>query len=200
MTRFLFTTDGLLCERASGGERRVLARVAEGPDGALRLSAGAEHRIVPCAGVGWAFELRDREDVGSGGFAPFRLRRGGRLRVGEFGLSLCSRPGSHGGWTFSAPDGPDVEATVTAPDGSATPSPGAVDGAAARGAVVTLEAEGPHERALAIAPVLALGCWLIVRWHTTPASDHALAPPPAGVEVRERGGSSAAGIEAPAAN
>ncbi|MFI4990176.1 MAG: hypothetical protein ACHQHO_04600 [Solirubrobacterales bacterium] len=188
MTRLLFTADGQLREQARGGKSRVLARVAEDRDGArFRLLAGnEEHEIVPFAQTGWGFELRDGEGARSGGFQPFRLRRGGRLRVREVRVSLHGRPWAHEGWALSLPDGRRVEANVTALGdewGRAEQAShervrggeGAAGSAARDGAfAVQLEAVGSLEL-LALTEVLALGSWLIARWHVTPAADHVLA-------------------------
>jgi hypothetical protein len=179
MTMLLFTADGLLREHAPGAGPRILAHVVEEPDGRLRLLA-AEHRyeIVPLSQSGWALELRDARGEPSGGFQPFRLRSGGHLRVGAVAMSLHGRPWSHEGWAFSLPDGRLVEATIT--DTGEVSSDGA--GAAAAGAaapdpaapVVVLEAAASLELH-ALAEVLALGSWLIARWHSAPAADHVLA-------------------------
>ncbi len=186
MTRLSFTADGQLRERARGGESRVLSRVVEGRNGTgPRLIAGDdEHEIVQLAQTGWGFELRDGEGARTGGFQPFRLRRGGRLRVREIGVSLHGRPWAHEGWALSLPDGRRVDATVTAPGdepGEHAQRPGkwgvgdAAGGTAHSGAfVVTLEAVGSLEL-LALTEVLALGSWLIARWHMAPAADHVLA-------------------------
>jgi len=203
MTRLSFTADGLLREQTRAVEQRVLSRVVEARDGrGARLVAGeAEHEIVPFAQTGWAFELRDGDGARSGGFQPYRLRRGGRLRVGELGISLHGRPWSHDGWTFSMPDGGRVEATVTAPREGASPDDRQRDvGAVSRSCVVALEVvESPE--LLGLVDVLALGCWLIARWQCTPAVDHLLVSAAAGVGLA--GGSAkpaSAGICAQTAN
>jgi hypothetical protein len=187
MTKLLFTADGLLREQTPGAEPRVLSHVVEGPNGeGTRLLAGEqEYEIVPLAQSGWGFELRDGQGASSGGFQPFRLRSGGRLRVREVGMSLHGRPWSHEGWAFSLPDGRRVDATVrntgevtSNGDGAAaeaaTPAP-----ADAGSFVVVLEAVASLQL-LALAEVLALGSWLIARWHLTPAADHVLASAAAG--------------------
>ncbi|HEY1450444.1 MAG TPA: hypothetical protein VGF47_05775, partial [Solirubrobacteraceae bacterium] len=78
MTLLKFTADGQLTSNA-----RSLSRVSEAEDAAsVRLLAGeAVHEIVPCASSSWAFDLREDDGSSGGGFRPFRLRRGGRLRV-----------------------------------------------------------------------------------------------------------------------
>jgi hypothetical protein len=127
---------------------------------------GQRHcEIVPCATSGWAFDLRDDDGGSGGGFRPYRLRRGGRLRVGAATVSLHGRPSSHAGWTFSTPDGRRVDATVAK-------DPAAVVGGA--NLVVELRTEEPLHALLELADVLALGCWLIVRLHSMPAADHML--------------------------
>jgi hypothetical protein len=183
MTRLLFTIDGQLREQTRAAEPRVLPRIAEDRDGAsARLVAGdAEHRIVPFAPTGWGFALRDHDDVLSGGFQPFRLRRGGRLRVGAVGMSLHGRPWSHEGWVFSTPDGRRVEATVTAASEQSSPVEGEANANGARparGFAVVLEATEPLEQLLTFAEVLTIGCWLIALWHRTPPLDHVLVSAP----------------------
>jgi len=187
MTKLLFTADGLLREQAPGAEPCVLSHVVEGPGGTgARLLAGErEYEIVPLAKSGWGFELRDGDGACSGGFQPFRLRRGGRLRVREVGLSLHGRPWAHEGWAFSLPDGRGVEATVTKMgevtsngDGTA-PDAASTAPAEAGSLVVVLEAVASLEL-LALAEVLALGSWLIARWQLAPAADHVLGSAAAG--------------------
>jgi hypothetical protein len=182
MAKLLFTADGLLREQAGEAEPRVLSHVVEGPGGTeARLLAGErEYEIVPLAQSGWGFELHEGNGARGGGFQPFRLRRGGRLRVREIGMSLHGRPWSHEGWAFSLPDGRRVEATVTNADEVNSNGDGATaDNVTAADAhagsfVVVLEAVASLEL-LALAEVLALGSWLIARWHLTPAVDHVLA-------------------------
>ncbi len=207
MTRLLFTADGQLREPTRGSEPRILSHVIEGPDGAsARLLAGEdEHEIVPLAQSGWGFELRDGDGALSGGFQPFRLRRGGRLRVREVGMVLHGRPWSHEGWAFSLPDERRVEATVTAANQEAHQNGSNANGSAAKAAVaeplvVVLEAVESLEL-LALAEVLALGSWLIARWQLTPAVDHVLASAAAGTGFA--GGAAkgpSAGIRAQTAN
>jgi hypothetical protein len=208
MTKLLFTADGLLREQRPGAEPRVLSHVLERPNvGRTRLLAGEhEYEIVPLAQSGGGFELSDGQGASSGGFQPFRLRRGGRLRVRELGMSLHGRPWSHEGWEFSLPDGRRVEATVgntgaVTSNGdrpaaeAATPAP-----ADAGSFVVVLEA-GASLQLLALAEVLALGSWLIARWHLTPAADHVLASAAAGTGFAIRSAKPApAGIGAQATN
>ena len=182
VTRLLFTADGQLREQARGSEPRILSHVVEGSGGmGARLVAGDdEYEIVPFGQGGWGFELRDGDGARSGGFQPFRLRRGGRLRVREVGVSLHGRPWAHEGWALSLPDGRRVEATVANTDEVTSSGDGrtaGVTGAHADDAgpfVVLLEAAASLQL-LALAEVLALGSWLIVRWHAAPAADHVLA-------------------------
>jgi hypothetical protein len=186
MMRLLFTADGLLREQAPGAEPRVLAQVVAGPGDGLRLLAEEyDYEIVPFAQGGWGLELRDRQGARSGGFEPFRLRCGGRLRVRDVGTLLHGSPWSHEGWAFSLPDGRRVEATVGntvefASNGDGTAAHAAVAAPAGAGSfVVVLEAVASL-RLVALAEVLALGSWLIACWHSTPAADHVLASATAG--------------------
>jgi hypothetical protein len=181
MTTLLFTADGRLREQTPGAEPRVLSNVVEGPGGEARLLAGEhQYEIVPLARSGWGFELRDGQGARSGGFQPFRLRCGGHLRVRELGVSLHGRPWSHEGWAFSLPDGRGVDATViTTGEVTSNGDGAAADAATAAAAgvasfVVVLEAAASLQL-LALAEVLALGSWLIGRWHVSPAADHVLA-------------------------
>lgn len=207
MTKLLFTPDGLLREQTPGAEPRVLSQVVEQPGGRARLLAG-EHRyeIVPLAQTGWGFELRDGQGAPSGGFQPFRLRCGGHLRVRELGMSLHGRPWSHEGWAFSLPDGRKVEATVmnagevTSNGDRAAADASAVAPADAPSFVVVLEA-AVSLQLLALAEVLALGSWLIGRWHVTPAADHVLASARAGTGLASSSATPApAGIRARTTN
>jgi hypothetical protein len=187
MTRLLFTADGQLREPTRGSEPRVLSHVIEGPSGtSARLLAGEhEYEIVPLAKSGWGFELRNGDGACSGGFQPFRLRRGGRLRVREVELSLHGRPWAHEGWAFSLPDGRRVEATVTPTDEVASNGDGATAEVATAAQVdagpfvVVLEAVASLEL-LELVDVLALGSWLIARWQLVPAADHVLGSTAAG--------------------
>ncbi len=208
MAKLLFTADGVLREQARGAEPRVLSHVVEGPGGTeARLLAGEhEYEIVPLAQVGWGFELHDGHGARSGGFQPFRLRRGGRLRVREIGMSLHGRPWSHEGWAFSLPDGRRVEATVTPMDQGTSNGDGATAEVAtaahadAGSFVVALEAVASLEL-LALTEVLALGSWLIARWHVSPAADHVLASAATGTGLaRASAKSPSAGIRAQTAN
>jgi hypothetical protein len=208
MTRLLFTIDGQLREQTRGSEPRVLSHVVEGPAGmAVRLVAGDdEYEIVPFAQGGWGFELRDGDGERSGGFQPFRLRRGGRLRVREVGVSLHGRPWAHEGWALSLPDGRRVEATVTPMDEVTSNGDGTTADVAtaahgdAGSFVVVLEAVASLQL-LALAEVLALGSWLIARWHVSPAADHVLASAVTGTGLaRASAKSPSAGIRAQTAN
>lgn len=202
MARLVFTTDGLICEQDAHAAPAMLARVVERSDGtASLLATDVEHVTTPLAPAGWAFELRDRAGLRSGGFEPFRLRRGGRISVGEVELSLCSRPWSHDGWTFSTPREMTVEATVAVAEPAADAKPSAIHGRAGGALQVTLESSCPLAQPQALALALALGCWLIVRWHSDPALDHVLASPPGARELaRSSGDGAVAGIAARAAN
>jgi hypothetical protein len=205
MAKLLFTADGLLREQARGAEPRVLSHVVEGPSGteARLLTGEHEYEIVPLVQGGWAFELLDRDGARSGGFQPFRLRRGGRLRVREVGVSLHGRPWAHEGWAFSLPDGRRVEATVTPTDEGTSKGDGATADAAHADAgsfAVALEAVASLEL-LALTEVLALGSWLIARWHVSPAADHVLASAATGTGLaRASAKPPSAGIRAQTAN
>ena len=207
MTKLLFTADGLLREQAPGAEPRVLSHVVEEPGGRARLLAGErQYEIVPLAQSGWGFELRDDQGALSGGFQPFRLRCGGHLRVREVGVSLHGRPWSHEGWAFSLPDGRRVEATVmntgevnSNGDGAAAEAAEAAPADAAS-FVVALEAAASLQL-LVLAEVLALGSWLIGRWHVSPAADHVLASAGGGTGLANSSATPApAGIRARTAN
>jgi hypothetical protein len=208
MTKLLFTADGLLREQTPGAEPRVLSHVVEGRGavGARLLAGQHEYEIVPFAQSGWGFELLDGDGACSGGFQPFRLRRGGRLRVREVGLSLHGRPWAHEGWAFSLPDGRRVEATVTPMDEVTSNGDGATAEVAtpahadAGSFVVVLEAVASLEL-LALTEVLALGSWLIARWHVTPAADHVLTSASTGAGLASGSAKPApAGIRAQTAN
>jgi hypothetical protein len=203
MARLVFTTDGLICEPASRAAPRVLSRVIERRDGTARLLArGVEHEISPFASPGCPFELRDGDGRRSGGFEPFRLRRGGRLSVGEVALSLCSRPWSHEGWRFSTPQGSDIAATVAVTELDAASNRDDTRGRrAAIRPLVALESSDSLAEPPALASALALGCWLIVRWHSDPVPDHVLGwPPDARALAPGSAGPPAAGTDARAAN
>jgi hypothetical protein len=208
MTKLLFTPDGLLREQAPGAEPRVLSQVIEESGGRARLLAGEhQYEIVPLSQCEWGLELRDARGEPSGGFRPFRLRSGGHLQVREVGMSLHGRPWSHEGWAFSLPDGRQVEATVTNTgevtsngDGAGAAAAGAAAPAQAAPSVVVLETTASLQLH-ALAEVLALGSWLIARWHSTPAVDHVLASAGAGTGPASSSGKPApAGIRALRAN
>jgi len=188
MDDLLFTPDGQLREQLTDTPTRVIARILDGDDGTAPrlLCAGGEYRIVALAQQGGAVELRDGEDRSRGGFQPFRLRRGGWLRVGDLTASLYGRPWSHEGWVFSTSDGQKVAATVASlVEGRKDQDAWAGHAGANQPAafVVLLEAAGtslpaPAQLAEALplpAEALALGCWLIAHWHRAPAGHHVLA-------------------------
>jgi hypothetical protein len=168
MTCLLFTADGRL-----SAEKRSLSRVAEAHDeiSAPLLTGQRRCEIVPCEPGSWAFDLRGDDGSSAGGFRPYRLRRGGRLRVGATAVSLHGRPSSHEGWLFTTLDGRRVEATV-ASDSSAVVGESVLAGEP--GLAVKMRTEEPLHALLALADVLALGCWLIVRLHSAPSTDHML--------------------------
>ncbi|HTA06789.1 MAG TPA: hypothetical protein VK774_10530 [Solirubrobacteraceae bacterium] len=157
-----FTADGRLTSNA-----RSLSSVSEAEgDASVKLLAGdATCEIVPRASSGWAFDLRKDDGSSGGGFRPFRLRRGGRLRVGTAAVSLHGRPSSHVGWSFSTPDGRRIDATVATDATAVGDEPDLF---------VELQTQEPLDAVLELADVLALGCWLIVRWHSAPSTDHLL--------------------------
>lgn len=208
MRGLVFTSGGELREQTRDAQPpQVIARIVEDPGGlGARLLCGAsEHEVLTTTGAAWGFELRDRERRPCGGFEPFRLRRGGRLRMGEAYAALHGRPWSHEGWVLSAPDGSRVDATVTASqDGSSrTPRTGiSVDASAAFAVVLDPVGRAASAASLPVAPeLLALGCWLIARWHRAPVGDHVLVAGAAG--ARAGSGSDevpVAGIRAHAAN
>lgn len=208
MRGLVFTTGGELREQTRDAQPpRVIARIVEDAGGPrARLLCGAsEHEILTTAGAAWGFELRDRERQPSGGFEPFRLRRGGRLRVGEAYAALHGRPWSHEGWVLSAPDGSRMDATVTASqDGlSQTRRTGiSVDASAAFAVVLDPVGGAASAASLSVAPeLLALGCWLIARWHRAPVGDHVLGASAAGTRMPSGSGEvPPAGIRAHAAN
>ena len=128
------------------------------------------------------------------------------LRVREVGVSLHGRPWAHEGWAFSLPDGRRVEATITPTDEISSNGDGkAAQAAAGAGRVsgsfvVVLEAVASLEP-LALAEVLALGSWLIARWHVAPTLDHVLASGAAGTGLASSSAKPApAGIRAQTAN
>jgi hypothetical protein len=164
MTLLEFTADGRLT-----ANEQSLSRVGEteGYGSARLLTGEVEHEIVPCPSSGWAFDLRGNDGSSGGGFRPFRLRRGGRLRLGAVAVSLHGRPSKQEGWSFSTPDGRHVKATVS----TKLTVPG---GERAHGRVVELQTQEPLDAVLELTDVLALGCWLIVRWHSAPSTDHLL--------------------------
>ncbi|HEX3909821.1 MAG TPA: hypothetical protein VHW67_03840 [Solirubrobacteraceae bacterium] len=207
MSTLLFTAEDGLRERqrdsAEPRERSGMltpVRTIELDDGATRfLAAGEQHEIVPLGGSGWAFELRDRNGDCSGGYQPFRLRRGGRLRVQGAGLALHGQPWSHEEWQFSTYDGRRLAATLpTRPDERAATG-------AAAGANVALELQA-IEASSELLDTLALGCWLISRWRSLPTVDHLLcSSASAGAIATQRGRTPArsgatAGIRPQAAN
>ncbi|HXP36865.1 MAG TPA: hypothetical protein VN817_03780 [Solirubrobacteraceae bacterium] len=185
MTRLLFGADGRLRD-----EQRVLAFVArdERAEAVGKLvSDDVERAIVTHAGrADWRFDLLDDDGRRTGGFRPFRLRRGGRLRSGELTVALHGYSWSHDRWSFATSDGHRVEATA--------------ESLAKRGAgpsdveIVLEEIEPPGaSRLSAHALVLAFGCWLIAQWHTIAPGDHMLTSTGAGGELSTAPGRSGSG-------
>jgi hypothetical protein len=192
--RLRFGADGRLC-----ADGRVLAFVAAGEraDVLGRLVANdVEHTIVaPSKSAAWRFDLLDDDGRRTGGFRPFRLRRGGRLRSGELSIVLQGHSWSNDRWSFATPDGSRVEATVEGPGGSRAAGTGDVE--------ITLEADAAAGLVplSAQALVLAFGCWLIAQWHTIAPGDHMLTSTGAGGELAGSLGSPVrGGIARPDAN
>jgi len=176
VTQLLFGPNGRLRE-----DDRVLAFVvADEREQALgRLVAGAvEHVIVtPGDAADWRFDLLDDDGRRTGGFRPFRLRRGGRLRLGELSVSLQGHSWSNDRWAFAVPGGQRVEATVKSPYERCL--------AGVAGVEIALELDAPADAVAqsAQALVLALGCWLIAQWHAVAPGDHMLTSTGAGGEL-----------------
>jgi hypothetical protein len=186
VTYLLFGPDGRLRE-----QDRVVAAIAPdaGPDAVGRLVAeDIECVIVKRAGrADWRCDLLDEAGRRTGGFEPFRLRRGGRLRAGATRISLQGHSWSHDRWSFATPDGRRIEATV-APSTDARKAPSA-------GLEITLEAgtEAAATPLCAHAHVLAFGCWLIAQWHAVAPGDHMLTSTGAGGELASALGTSTRG-------
>jgi hypothetical protein len=176
VTYLLFGADGRLRE-----QDRVVAAIAPDAGGATvgRLVAeDIECAIVKRAGrADWRCDLIDEAGQRTGGFEPFRLRRGGRLRAGETRISLQGHSWSHDRWSFATPDGRCIEATV-GPSIERCEVP-------AGGFEIALDAGGAAAAApLSVhAHVLAFGCWLIAQWHTVAPGDHMLTSTGAGGEL-----------------
>jgi hypothetical protein len=194
VTRLLFGPDGRLRD-----EQRVLAFVAhdERAEALGKLvSDDVERAIVKHAGrADWRFDLLDDGGRRTGGFRPFRLRRGGRLRSGELTVALHGYSWSHDRWSFATSDGHRVEATA--------------ESLGKRGRVGTSDVEIVLEdvepsgasRLSAHALVLAFGCWLIAQWHAIAPGDHMLTSTGAGGELSTAlGGSDVGGIAAQKSN
>jgi hypothetical protein len=164
MTRLLFGPDGRLRDG-----KRTLAFVAadERADALGKLVADdVEAAIVtPAGAAGWRFDLLDERGQRIGGFRPFRLRRGGRLRSGELTVALQGDSGSHARWSFATRDGDCVEATVGGPGERTATGSGEFEIALRSGRP---DVESEH------ALTLAFGCWLIAQWHAIAPGDHML--------------------------
>jgi hypothetical protein len=196
MTRLLFGPDGRLRD-----EQRVLAFVVRDERAeALGKLVGdeGERAIVTHPGrADWRLDLLDDGGRRTGGFRPFRLRRGGRLRSGELSVTLHGYSWSHDRWSFATSDGHRVEATAESLSKRAGPGPADVE--------IVLEDVEPsgalHSSAGAHALVLAFGCWLIAQWHTIAPGDHMLTSTGAGGELSTAvGPSSSGGIAAHESN
>jgi hypothetical protein len=167
MTRLLFGPDGRLRD-----EQRVLAFVVHDERakavGKL-VSDDVERAIVTHAEpADWRFDLLDDGGRRTGGFRPFRLRRGGRLRSGELSVALHGYSWSHDRWSFATSDGRRVEATAESLGKRGCPGPADVE-------IVLEDADSSGALQLsAHALVLAFGCWLIAQWHTLAPDDHML--------------------------
>ena len=186
MTYLLFGADGRLRE-----QDRVVAAIAPdaGTDAVGRLVAeDIECAIVKHAGrADWRCDLVDEAGRRTGGFEPFRLRRGGRLRAGATRISLQGHSWSHDRWSFATPDGRRIEATV-GPSADARETP-----AAGLEIALELDAEATAAPLGAHAHVLAFGCWLIAQWHVVAPGDHMLTSTGAGGELASALGSSTRG-------
>lgn len=186
MSYLLFGPDGRLRE-----QDRVVAAIAPdaGGEAVGRLVAeDIECAIVKRAGrADWRCDLLDDAGRRTGGFEPFRLRRGGRLRAGATRISLQGHSWSHDRWSFATPDGRRIEATV-GPSTDTREAPAA-------GLEITLEAGGGAAATplCAHAHVLAFGCWLIAQWHAVAPGDHMLTSTGAGGELASVLGSSTRG-------
>lgn len=155
-----FTTDGELRK-----DDQVLARVLPSEDGAFGrvVSSAHEYEIVRLRPNGWHFHLLDRHGE-HGEFLPFRLRRGGRLRLGAEAISLGGRALHHGAWSFSTQDDRQIHATAKhARRGECK---------ASADFEVALEAEDSIGALPASGEALAFGCWLIVQWQQPPSAGH----------------------------
>ena len=176
MTRLLFGPDGRLRD-----EQRVLAFVErdERAEALGKLvSDDVERAIVTHPGrADWRFDLLDDDGRRTGGFRPFRLRRGGRLRSGELTVALHGYSWSHDRWSFATSDGHRVEATAESFRTRGSSGPCDVE--------IVLEDVEPSgtSRLSAHALVLAFGCWLIAQWHTIAPGDHMLTSTGAGGEL-----------------
>jgi hypothetical protein len=153
-----------------------------------------EHAIVaPAESVNWRFDLLGDDGRRTGGFRPFRLRRGGRLHTGELSVVLQGHSWSNDRWSFATADGHRVEATVVS---SGERRRGGGGGAAGGGEVeIALETAAPTGAVppSAHALVLAFGCWLIAQWHAVSPGDHMLTSTGAGGELASALGSPRSG-------
>jgi hypothetical protein len=190
----LFDADYKLRE-----EQRVLAFVAADnrAEAVGRLVADdLEQTIVAPSDRGdWRCDLLDDEGRRAGGFRPFRLRRGGRLRSGELSVSLLGHSWSHDRWSFATAGGQRIEATVECAEG--------VDVSGSAGVAIVLDQIEPADApTLSVqALVLAFGCWLIAQWHAVAPGDHMLTSTGTGGELAGASGSSVrGGIALPKAN
>lgn len=186
MTRLLFGPDGALRDG-----QRVLAFVVrdERAEALGKLvSDDVERAIVTHSGsADWRFDLLDDGGRRTGGFRPFRLRRGGRLRSGELSAALHGYSWSHDRWSFATSDGHRVEATAESLGKRRSAGPGDVE-------IVLEDVEPPAALGLsAHALVLAFGCWLIAQWHTLAPGDHMLTSTGAGGELSTAPGPSGSG-------
>lgn len=186
MTRLLFGPDGTLRD-----EQRVLASVVrdERAEALGKLiSDKVERAIVTHAEpADWRFDLLDDDGRRTGGFRPFRLRRGGRLRSGELNVALHGYSWSHDRWSFATSDGRRVEATAESLPKRCGPGPADVE-------IVLEDVESPGAPGVsAHALVLAFGCWLIAQWHAGAPGDHMLTSTGAGGELSTALGRSGSG-------
>lgn len=143
--------------------------------------------VAPAERGDWRCDLLDEDGRRAGGFRPFRLRRGGRLRSGELSVSLLGHSWSHDRWAFASAGGQRVEATVECAE--------RIDVSGSAGVAIVLDPIEPADSAMvsAQALVLAFGCWLIAQWHAVAPGDHMLTSTGTGGELAGVPGSSARG-------
>jgi len=129
------------------------------------VSNGREYRIVRTARHGWHYAVTEPGATRRVcEFAPFRIRRGGRLRSGSTTLLMRGRLFRRTGWRFTTDGGSRIEATST-------------HSWSDRFRFSTVLRAEDSIAAMPNAPIaLALGCWLIAFWENSPALPADLAP------------------------